>query len=158
MRLRLNLTAMNVDRAIKVVTLVLLVLIANTNVAASDIYHWVDEDGIAHYSQFKPAIGTANVGKQKLENKAPPGDGEVEDIYNVEAQEKRMATLREEREQGRKNSRERNQRAAQQQPGNYSEGGFDYSNGYGYPPDYNRRPNRPRPPIVRPRPSRPVRR
>ena len=58
-------------RKTKVITLVLLALIVSSKVTAAEIYHWVDKDGVSHYSQYPPGSDTANVSQQKMENKAP---------------------------------------------------------------------------------------
>ena len=147
---------MNTVRVTKFITLALLAVIASTKVAATEIYHWVDENGVAHFSQYRPGDDTPNVSTQKMENTAPPGNNQVEDVFNLEAHEKRMTAWREEREQERKESRERKRQAAQQQPIKHSEPYRDYSRSFWYPPIYNRPPirppHKPQPPLVNPRP------
>ncbi len=149
---------MNINRTVVITTLVLLAFIGSTKVAASDIYHWVDENGVSHYSQYQPGGDTPNVSKQKLQNKAPPGNGEAEDVYNVAAHEKHMAEWREERDKNRADTRARNKQTAQQRSTRNPESYDAQSGSYLYPPVYGRRPVRPRPPIVRPRPSPGLRR
>lgn len=140
----------------KIITLAFIAIIACTKTAATEIYHWVDENGVPHYSQYRPGDDTPNVSTKKLEDTTPD---QVEDVYNLEAHEKRMTAWREEREKERKETRERNKQAAQQQPIKHSEPYRDYSRSFWYPPIYNRPPhrppNRPQPPIVNPRPPSP---
>lgn len=147
---------MKTDHTIKLVLLVLLAVFAAANLAAFDVYHWVDQNGVAHYSQYRPASDIPNVKVQKLEDTRTPGDGQVEDIYNVEAHEKHMAAWRQEREQMRKDARERKMLAAQQQPVRYPQPERNYVRPYWYPPLQNRpihRPSpKPRPPVANPRP------
>jgi len=133
------------------ITLVVLATIVSSKAPASEIYHWVDENGVQHFSQYRPSDDTPNVSTQKLEDSAPPGDGE--DVYNVEEHEKRMAAWRKEREQQRKDARERN---SQKKPIKYQEPARSYPGQYWYPPIYrrppNRPPNKPTPPIEKPSP------
>ena len=139
----------------KLITLALLALIASTNIAATEIYHWVDENGVPHYSQYRPGDDIPNVSTQKLVDTTPSGNDQVEDVYNLEAHEKRMTAWREEREQERKEARERKKQAAQQQPIKHSEPYRDYSRSFWYPPIYNRPPHRP--PYERPiKPQHPI--
>lgn len=144
---------MNTGRVTKIITLVLLAVIASTKLAASEIYHWVDENGIPHYSQDRPVGNIQGVSKLQLEDTAPQGNGQVEDVYNIDAHEKRMAAWREEREQKREDARERKRLAAEQQQIQYPQPERDYSRSYWYPPIYYRPPYRPphRPPY-KPRP------
>ena len=142
---------MNTFRVTRIVTLAALLAIAGTKVLASEIYHWVDENGVQHFSQYKPAGDVPNVSQQILKDATPPGDGE--DVYNVEEHEKRMAAWREERDKKREEARERN---SKQQPINYREPERVYGRGYWYPPVYGRPPykppHKPIPPIEKPRP------
>ena len=147
---------MNAGRAAKIVTLVLLAVIASTKVPASEIYSWVDGNGVSNYSQYRPAGNIPNLTRQKLEDTAPPGNGQLEDVYNVEAQAKRMAALREERERKRKDARERKRQAALQQAIKYPEPNRRFAGSYWNRPFYgrppHRPPNKPRPPVEKPGP------
>jgi len=148
-----NWYAMNTCHAVKVTTLFLLALVASTTLVASDIYHWVDENGVSHYSQYQPGDDTPNVSRQELENKSSRGNGEVEDVYNVAAHEKHMAEWREERDKNRADARARNKQTTQQHSTRNPESYSAQSGSYWYPPVYGKQPVRPRPPIARPRPS-----
>jgi hypothetical protein len=55
-------------------------------VLATEVYHWVDENGVAHYSQHAPAADVAGVSKMILEDTTPPDYDPEEDRYGVEAQ------------------------------------------------------------------------
>ena len=146
---------MNTFRVTRIVTLAALLVIAGTKVLASEIYHWVDENGVQHFSQQKPVGDVPNVSQQILEDATPPGDGE--DVYNVEEHEKRMAVWREERDKKREETRERD---SEQQPIKYREPERNDPGQYWYPPIYgrpplrppNRPPQKPIPPIEKPRP------
>ena len=154
---------MYTDHLTKIFMLALLAVIASTNLAAAEIYHWVDENGVPHYSQHRPDDDIQNVSTQKLEDTAPARNDQQEDVYNLEAHEKRMTAWREERDQERKDARERKRKIAEQQPIKHSEPYRDYSRRFLYPPIYNRPPYRPpyrppqkpQPPVVNPRPPSP---
>ena len=151
---------MKTSHTIIIITLALVAVIASTKAAAMEIYHWVDENGVSHFSQYQPGDDTQNVSAKKLEDTTPD---QVEDVYNLEEHEKRMTAWREEREKERKETRERKKQAAQQQPIKHSEPYRDYSRSFWYPPIYNRPPHRPpnrpphkpQPPVVNPRPPSP---
>ena len=138
------------------VLLVLSAVLVSTSLPAAEIYHWVDENGVAHYSQYRPPDNTPNVSTQELAGADSSRGGEVEDVYNVEAHEKRMAGWREERDKKRADAREQKTKAAQQQSRQYPEPDRSYSRPYWYPPVHNRPPQRPpikpRPPTVKPGP------
>ena len=151
-----NWLEMSIYRATKITILTALTIFGGTKVTASDIYRWVDENGVQHFSQYQPVGDIPNVSLQKLEQTTSAEDGRVEDIYNVEEHEKRMAAWREDKKQARKDARERKTLATQQQPIRYQEP----VRNYWYPPIYSRPPNRPpnrppqkpEPPIEKPRP------
>ncbi len=132
--------------------LALLALIACTKVTASEIYHWVDKDGVAHYSQYPPGSDTTNVSQQKMENKAPQNKDEAQDVYNVEAHQKHMAEWREGRDKKRSETHARNQLTTKQNSTEYEVSNNAPINSYWNRPGYGNRPIKPRPPIVRPRP------
>ena len=134
---------MNTFRAINISTLVLLALCMSTRIAATEIYHWVDENGVPHYSQQAPGSDTRGVSKQALVDTDPTGNGEAEDVYNVEAHEKHMAEWRADREKQRKEARENKCYSAQQQPIKYQQSNRDYSQSLWLPPIYGRPPYRP---------------
>lgn len=137
--------------------LVGLAVFASTQATASEIYQWVDENGVQHFSQYRPTDDTLNVSQRELEDVAPPGDGEIEDVYNIEEHEKRMAAWREERDKKREEARESK---SKQQPIQYREPEPRYRGQYWYPPVYGRPPYRPPhkppqkpvPPIEKPSP------
>lgn len=118
---------------------------------ASEIYHWVDENGVSHFSQQPPDKETQNVSTKRIVDNAPGDGAESEDIYNTVEHEKRMTAWREERDQERKDARERKQQAAQQQQ--------KYQQPESYGPTYWRRPIYVRPPLrptPLPDPGRPI--
>lgn len=146
---------MNTNYTTKVITVVFLLVIASTKLAASEIFHWVDENGVQHFSQYRPAGNIPDVSELQLEDSVVPANDQVEDVYNIEAHEKHMAEWREERDQKREDARERKRQVAQQQPVKYTQPDPYYSRSYWYPPIYNRPPRRPphRPPA---KPEHPV--
>jgi len=139
---------MNTKRAAKTIGLLVLGFVLNTIVMASEIYHWVDENGVSHYSQYKPAGDTPGVSIQKMEASRPPADGQAEDVYNIEAHEKRMTEWREQRQKEREESRDQKNQASQQLQIQYPQPQSSYWGRRGY---YNYRPPQNSPPIVKPR-------
>jgi hypothetical protein len=96
-------------------TAVLLVGLAGP-VLAGEIYHWVDGNGVQHFSQVAPAGAVKDVTTLKLEEPAPPDDAAEADIYHVEAQAERMQALRDEMDRRREERRERQREAAARPP------------------------------------------
>jgi hypothetical protein len=133
---------MRTYRTTGMISLVFLLVIASANIAASQIYQWVDENGVSHFSQQPPPKDTQDVSTKAIRDTAPYRDGEAEDIYDTKAHEERMAEWREQREQERKDARDRRDQDARQQPT------------YQQPESYGRRPYI-YPPIYRP-PVRPI--
>jgi hypothetical protein len=131
---------MKTIHATKTTALLALAVLASANLSASEIYHWVDEDGVQHFSQQPPGSDTSNVSKQVLEDTAPPGDGQVEDVYNLAVHKEHMAEWREERDKQREEARKNKKLAANQQPQRSTE-----TDGY-YPWPYWRRPIYGKPP------------
>ena len=109
---------------------------------AAEIYHWVDENGVSHFSQQPPDKDTQNVSTKKIDDSPPVAGDQAEDIYNIKAHEERMAEWRKERDQERKDSLERKQQAAQQNQ--------KYQQPESYGPSYWRRPIYARPPLSPP--------
>ena len=130
--------------------LFLLAFLASSSVSATEIFHWVDENGVSNYSSTAPAGDVADVETVNLPDNTPPDYDPEEDRYGVQAQAERMAALREELAQKREDARERQNRAARQQPAQYRD---PYRYGqplFWSPPYYQRPPVRPQPPIAVP--------
>jgi hypothetical protein len=127
-----------------------LVLLASISmpVLATEVYHWVDEDGVSHYSQSAPGADVAGVSKMTLEDTTPPDYDPEEDRYGVEAQAERMALLREEMAEKREAQREREHNAPQQPVVQYQQP-YQYGNSpFWQPPYYPSPPLRPEQPIA----------
>ncbi len=135
--------------------LLLLAFMASMPVFATEVYHWVDENGVSHYSQNAPATDVAGVSKMILEDTTPPDYDPEEDRYGVEAQAERMAALREEMAEKREAQRER-QRNAPQQPVVQYQQPYPYGYSSFWQPPYYPRPPRPVQPIA-PAPTYPFR-
>jgi hypothetical protein len=80
---------------------------------AQEIYRWVDEQGVVHFSDIAPAGESAEVSTLTLEDTRPANYDPEQDIYNLEATEQRMHALRDELAAEREARRER---AAAQTP------------------------------------------
>jgi hypothetical protein len=130
---------------------------------AAEVYHWVDENGVHHFSQTQPDEPSGDVSTMAVESEPPPGYDPEADIYGVEQQQERMAEIRAEMESRRQERLEERRRAArQQQPVQYApQSGYSYSfPGFWYPGYPDRppvRPEPPEPPVVEPHPSVPFR-
>ena len=135
--------------------LFLLAVLASLPVFATEIYHWVDENGVSHYTQSAPPGDVAGVSQMNLEDTTPPDYDPEEDRYGVEAQAERMAALREEMTEKREAQRERQRNTAQQPVVQYQQ---PYPYGYSsfWQPPYYPRPPQPVQPIA-PAPTFPFR-
>ena len=129
----------------------ILLLLAAPAVWATEIYHWVDKDGVPHYSQNPPPADTSGVNRMRLEDTSPANVDPEEDLYNVEVQQKRMASIRQEREEKREADRERRAKVAAQQPVVIYQQSQPYSYPFWNSGIYPRPPINPGPPI-RPQP------
>ena len=87
--------------------------LAAGTVSATEVYRWVDEDGVVHFSQTAPTADVAGVSREVVENPVPPGYDPEQDIYDVAGQQERMQARRDELEREREARRERERQAAQ---------------------------------------------
>jgi len=135
-------------------TISLLAIVAGAAASAQEIYHWVDENGVQHFSQTAPAGGINNVSTLTLADSTPPDFDPDEDRYGVEAQAERMKAMREEMEKRREERREAQRNAAQQPVVQYQQPAR-YAAPYWWhrPPVYPKPPLIPQPPVVEPYPT-----
>lgn len=128
----------------------MLAIVAAGAAMSAEIFHWIDENGVHHYSQTAPDRDTQGVRTMELQK---PGQGNYDpeaDIYGVEAQQERMQAHREELEQKRQAARERKEKQQAQQPVVI----YRQPERWGYPiyrpglPELP--PLRPTPPVARP--------
>jgi len=143
---------MALSRTTIVISLVLLAMVASSTAVAYEIYHWLDENGVPNFSQEKPDGKIPGVSKLNLVDSTPTDYDPDEDRYGIEEQAERMKALREEMEQRRDATRDRERVAAQQQVVQYREPYRSYSHGIWFPPNYPRPPLKPEPPIEVPYP------
>ena len=127
----------------------LLALAAHENVAASEIYHWVDENGVSNFSQVQPAGETLQVSKVVLADTSPPDYDPEEDRYGIKAQAERMTALREEMAARREANSNRQQKPTQQAV-QYRDPYRNYGWPIRYPVYPPRPPVKPEPPIAVP--------
>jgi len=133
---------------IPALSLPVLLLLTASPVAATEVFRWVDENGVVHFSQSAPPANVPGVTELILEDTERPGDTD-EDLYGVEAQAERMAQLREEMAKKRELAKERNRNQARQPMTQYQQSVlYDYPF-YGRPPYFPglRPPSRPEPPL-----------
>jgi hypothetical protein len=122
------------------------------SLVASEIFHWVDEQGVNHFSQSPPPDHVVDVEVRTLEidGSQPASYDPKEDRYNVAAQAEAMQALRDELEQVRQEKRAAQQNAASNTVVFYPE--QNAGSQILYPPGFWNRPGN-RPPF--PRPPRP---
>jgi len=124
-------------------------------VFAIEVYRWVDENGVVHFSQSAPPGNDAGVEVIVLEDSRPSGYDPDEDRYQVAAQAEKMAQLRAEMDKKREMAQERNLTAPPQPPvTQYPQNGYwPLPNYYPGVPPRPRPPPRPEPPIEIPYPT-----
>ena len=144
---------MGAGRTITVLALVLTAMIVSTTVAAYEIYHWLDDNGVPNFSQKQPAGKMPGVTLLTLTDTTPSDYDPEEDRYGVQAQAERLSTLREEMQQHRDAVRERRGNTAPRQFVQYREPVRYYSPSIPYPLIYPRPPQKPQPPIAVPSPT-----
>lgn len=67
-----------------------LMLLTSATVLAGDVYHWVDEDGVAHYSQWPPQEGEQETTRIGLSRSGMGDYDPTEDPYSVLNQAQRI--------------------------------------------------------------------
>jgi hypothetical protein len=130
--------------------LAFLALLASPPAVATEIFHWVDENGVSNFSSTPPPGLAGEVSKMTLEDTTPPDFDPEEDRYGVAAQAERMASLREELAEKREARRDRQSNTQQQQPVQYSDPYRYGNNGYWGSGYYPRPPVTPVLPIAEP--------
>jgi hypothetical protein len=120
-----------------------------TAMAETEVYHWVDENGVSHFTQSAPSADVGGVRRMTVEDTRPPDYDPNEDRYGVAQQQERMAALREEMNEKREAEAKRQRDAAARQPA------VQYVDRYRSPlfwnpPYYRPQPPRPQPPIAVP--------
>jgi hypothetical protein len=128
----------------------ILAMFVRTQASATELYYWVDEDGVANFSQNQPAETTPGVSKMELEDASQAGQDTQEEVYDVQAHEQRMSEWRAEREERRAAKLERQRRAAEQQAVQTTEIARNYAHPFWFPPRYQKPRPKPRPPIEEP--------
>jgi hypothetical protein len=127
-----------------------------------EVYKWVDENGVVHYSTEAPPSEAQDVSRIELEQPSPLAES-ADDPFNIEATAQRTQALREDMEQRRERQRaerlEREKIAARQQVVHHYTPGHYVSPWWGAPV-YPVQPIEPVPPLrpqPEPMPSVPIR-
>jgi hypothetical protein len=127
-------------------------LLCGTNPAIADeIFHWVDEDGIMHFSDWAPADNTVEVSKLIVSNSNPPGYDPNQDQNSILEQAERMnerwSELQERQDERRKQrleleDQQRRRYAAEYDYPYYNDSYFYYRPGYRpiHRPGFGQRP------------------
>ena len=134
----------------RTITLTLAFFLGASQALAYDVYHWVDEEGVPHYSQEAPEDPIEGVRKIQLEDATPADLDPDEDIYGVQQQADRMAALRKDMQQRRDAAKERQRNSPQPGMVIYQNAYPSYSHRIWLPPAYPRPPVRPEHPIAVP--------
>jgi hypothetical protein len=91
-----------------------------TPAPGSEIFHWVDEDGVLNFSDWAPENSNVEVAKLVVSNSNPPGYDPDEDQNSVLGQADRMnirwAALKEKQEERRKQRLELEEQQRRLQP------------------------------------------
>lgn len=128
----------------------LFAILSVSTATATEVFSWVDENGVVHFSQNAPPDSVKGVEKMTLEDTTPTDYDPGEDLYGVAAQAERMAALRAEMDEKREAAADRRRKAPTPQPVVQ----YQYPYRYGNVP-YWRPPLRPVHPIEPPRPVDP---
>ena len=92
--------------------LVALVCMCGNVAAQTEVYHWVDENGVSHFTQSAPSGEVSGVRKMTVEDTTPTDYDPEEDRYGVAQQQERMAALREDMKERREAELKRQRDAA----------------------------------------------
>jgi len=154
--------------AVSLAFVLVLAGIAMSNAATADeIFRWVDDEGVVHFSQWAPPEDIDNVATLIVHSTNPPDYDPANDHYSIGNQAERtseawqaLAAQREDRREKRLEAEERERKRQESQH-------YDYRSYPYYSPPFFYRPihlparppgHRPRPPHVRPPiyPGKPV--
>jgi len=112
----------------------LISLIIGNPAFGSEIFHWVDEDGVRHFSQWAPENSSAEVSKLVVRNFNPPGYDPNEDQNSILVQAERMnirwADLKERQAERRQQRFELAEQQRSQPPSPYDYDYFNVSRSY----------------------------
>ncbi len=112
----------------------LISLIIGNPAFGGEIFHWVDEDGVRHFSEWAPENSNAEVSKLIVRNSNPPGYDPNEDQNSILVQAERMnirwAELKERQAERRKQRLELAEQERRQPPSPYDYDYFNVSRSY----------------------------
>ena len=115
----------------------LISLIIGNPAFGGEIFHWVDEDGVRHFSEWAPENSSAEVSKLVVKDFNPPGYDPNEDQNSTLVQAERMnirwAELKKRQAERRKQRLELAEQERRQPPSPYDYDYFNVSRSY-YPP------------------------
>ena len=138
---------MKTTRASILIGLGALSLCVAGNAAALQVYHWVDERGVAHFSENPPPEKAPDLATIDVETDSGANNLAGDDAYDTEAHAERMDAWREEKRQQREAKQERRRQAARSRPVEVPEYSSGYAGAYWYP-FHRYRPPHQRPPVV----------
>ena len=130
--------------------------------AATEVYRWVDENGVVHFSDTRPAASGKPVETVTVDGSQPADYDPEQDLFNVAQQQEVMQARREQLAQQREERAEARRQSERRQastPVAVDGPSRSWNTGFWWPP-YNDGPNRPpgqRPPGKPPqRPQPPI--
>lgn len=129
----------------------LIVLHSYSSVSAAEVFHWIDENGVIHFSQWAPD-NVVDVAKLVVHTNNPPGYDPLEDPYSIRNQAERTSETWKALEARKEERREKVRKEREQYIRN-SPPPYDYYYSYRQPRQYwpiyrpiyppNRPPTRP---------------
>lgn len=85
--------------------LALVCVVLHGSAVAGEVYRWVDEDGVVHFSDLPPAVDVRTAESIEIPAFAPPARNVAEDYYSVTNQLRRMREQRLALEKARRDAR-----------------------------------------------------
>lgn len=126
-------------QGLNLLVLALMFVLAGSALAhAEEIYHWVDADGVHHYSQSPPPKASSAVQTLQVDGSQPASYDPAEDRYNLAAQEAAMQALRDKLAESKKSQQQEQKNSAANTIVYYPEPNVGHQ--IFYPPGYHARP------------------
>lgn len=133
-------------RSLKIVVAAMILL--PLCLSAGPIYHWVDDEGVHHYTESPPPEAPSEVSTVEVQDTRSADYTPEQDIYGVAETAERTAAIRQDMEEKREKNREDRNRQAQQPVVIMQQQASPYLSNWWGRPGYPNRPGKPpnRPP------------
>ncbi len=130
------------DQKSMVVMICFLLVVVSGPAVAVEIYQWIDEDGVRHFSESAPNISSIEVSKLTVTNTNPPDYDPHKDPYSIRSQAERTnvrwSELKAERDERWEQRLEAAERASRLAPSAYEPDEY-YGSSVWYGPVHRRR-------------------